>query len=381
MKKIRVLVVDDSVVVRRLVSDILAADPEIEVVGSAANGLLAQAKAGSLQPDVITMDVEMPEMDGVRAVRELRRAGHTMPIIMFSTLTDAGASATLDALAAGASDYVSKPANVGSVVRSMQQVRDELIPKVKALAPRRRERSAHPVPTSSTSGGTHSRPSQGSGATRPPAGVPVRAAGGAWATPRGGYRVLVVGSSTGGPDALTTLFLSMPRLPVPVVVVQHMPAVFTAQFAARLDRQLPSTVREATDGGLLAAGTVTIAPGGSHLHVQGGRSGPSVRLSQEPPENYCRPAVDVLFRTTAAVYGSQVLAVVLTGMGQDGREGARAIVAAGGTVLAQDEATSVVWGMPGAVAQAGLAAQVLALPQIGPVLTQRLTTLLTGAAR
>ena len=386
MTRIRVLVVDDSVVVRRLVSNVLTEDPLIDVVGTAANGRLALAKLESLVVDVVTMDVEMPEMDGVSAVHEMRRSGHTMPVIMFSTLTDRGASATLDALAAGASDYVTKPANVGSVGQSMDQVRSSLVPKIKALVPRRR--LPGPAPTAPAAPGrpgaaagkaaTLTTPVPAAAVAVPPAVVrlapPV-------SPPRGGYQVLVVGCSTGGPEALGRLLSALPPLPVPVAVVQHMPAPFTALLAARLDRQLASPVAEAVAGRRLEPGTVTIAPGDFHLHLTGTPAAPAVRLSQEQPENYCRPAVDVLFRTAASVFGAHVLAVVLTGMGQDGARGARAVVDAGGSVLAQDRATSVVWGMPGAVASAGLAEEVLPLSALARAVTTRLTASFAGAAR
>ena len=368
MPHIRVLVVDDSVVVRRLVGDVLAADPEIDLVGTAANGRLALSKVEQLRPDIVTMDIEMPELDGVQTVRQLRRSGNRVPVIIFSTLTDRGATATLDALAAGATDYVTKPAHVGSVARSMEQVRSSLIPKIKGLAGR-------PAAVPAT-------PAAAPPATPAPARLP-RPAGAAPARGRPrGYDVLVVGCSTGGPEALTTFLSSLPRLSVPIAVVQHMPAVFTRQLATRLDRSLPYEVTEATPGQLLRPGTVTIAPGDHHLHVTSAAGGLVARLSQEPPENYCRPAVDVLFRSAAHACQGRVLAVVLTGMGQDGCRGASAVVEAGGTVLVQDRQTSVVWGMPGAVAGAGLAEEVLPLAELGPAVSKRLAPLpgLTGVA-
>jgi two-component system chemotaxis response regulator CheB len=381
------MVVDDSVVVRRLVSDILAGDDGLEVVGSAANGRIALSKLDALKPDVVTMDVEMPELDGVETVREMRAAGYTMPIIMFSTLTDRGAAATLDALAAGASDYVTKPANVGSVGRSMDQVRSSLIPKIKGLAAGApspsgtgitsvgRSSTRAPLPTHAS---TPASPGPAS-VTRAAPASPFRLA--TRTSPVGGYKILVVGSSTGGPEAVTRFLGALPPLPVPVAIVQHMPALFTRQFAARLDRQLGPSVTETVPGQRLDPGTITIAPGDFHLHLTGTKASPVARLSQEQPENYCRPAVDVLFRTAAQVYGAQVLAVVLTGMGQDGCRGARSIVDAGGSVLAQDQATSVVWGMPGAVATAGLAEEVLPLPALATAVAQRLTASFVGGAR
>lgn len=357
---IKVLVVDDSVVIRRLVGDLLAADPEIEVVGTAVNGRAAVEKVEALQPDLVTMDVEMPEVDGIEAVRRIRATGNRVPVIMFSTLTERGAVATLDALAAGASDYVAKPANVGSVGRSMEQVRDALIPRIKSLVPQHRSVRA----AAGQHGGAAAAP-----AVRPARSVVLRPARPA---PAGGHRVVLIGSSTGGPEALGTVLAALPPLPVPVVVVQHMPPLFTRQLAARLDRNVPARVAEAEHGQPLLPGTVTIAPGDHHLHVTGRPGRLTARLSQEPPESYCRPAVDVLLRSAVEAVGGAALGVVLTGMGQDGCRGAQLLVDAGGSVLVQDQASSVVWGMPGAVATAGLAEQVLPLTDIATEVVRRL---------
>jgi two-component system, chemotaxis family, protein-glutamate methylesterase/glutaminase len=357
---VRVLVVDDSVVVRRLVSDVLSADPDIEVVATASNGRIALTRLEQLAPDLVTLDIEMPELDGIATLRELRARGSRVPVIMFSTLTERGAAATLDALEAGASDYVTKPANVGSISESLEQVRQSLVPKIKALVPR-------PL----SAGRTASLPRQVSPAgSVGPARTFVPAARRSHRTP---FRVLVVGCSTGGPDALTRLLADLPAdLPVPVAVVQHMPPVFTRQFAMRLDRTSPFRVVEARGGEVLEPGTVHVAPGDFHLSITSAGGRPVTAVEQGPAENFCRPAVDVLFRTAARVYGPDVLAVVLTGMGADGRRGSQDVVSAGGSVLVQDEATSVVWGMPGAVAHAGAAEEVLALGEIGAAITRRL---------
>lgn len=373
------LVVDDSVVVRRLVTDSLSRDPDIEVVGFASNGRISLAKVDQLAPDLVTMDIEMPEMNGIEAVRALRRNRHTMPIIMFSTLTERGASATLDALVAGATDYVTKPANVGSVQESLDRVASELIPKIKALVPHR-------------SGAAGALPAAGAPAGAAPAGAPAprtRLGAGAPAGPAPvassaharrpvvtrqapaphPVSALIIGSSTGGPEALSKVIgaLSAPP-PVPVLVVQHMPPVFTRQLAARLDRLGPATVVEAADGDLLQAGTVYIAPGDHHLELNRSAGQLRVKLTDGPPVNFCRPAVDVLFRSAVRELGGQLLALVLTGMGADGRTGCEDVVGAGGTVLVQDEPTSVVWGMPGAVATAGFAHRVLPLGEVAPTL-------------
>lgn len=354
MTRIRVLVVDDSVVIRRLVTDLLARDPEIEVVGTASNGRLAQAKVAQLGPDAVTMDIEMPEMDGIAAVRELRRTGHKFPIIMFSTLTDRGAAATLDALAAGATDYVTKPANVGSVQESMQQVADALIPKIKVLVGRRGARPLMPV-----------APARPAGAPAPtvrsPRAVQLRTEPAVHP-----LKAILVGSSTGGPEALSRFFAALREAPpVPVLLTQHMPPVFTRQLAARLDRIGPATVTEAIEGEPLKPGHVYVAPGDRHLEVRRGAN-PTVQITDGPPVNFCRPSVDVMVRSAVRAFGGQVLTVILTGMGADGRTGCDDVVSAGGTVIAQDEATSVVWGMPGAVASAGLAHRVLPLNEIAP---------------
>jgi two-component system, chemotaxis family, protein-glutamate methylesterase/glutaminase len=365
--RIRVLVVDDSVVVRRLVTDSLSRDPEIEVVGFASNGRIAQAKVEQLAPDLVTMDIEMPEMNGIEAVRALRRARHTMPIIMFSTLTERGASATLDALVAGATDYVTKPANVGSVQESLDRVASELIPKIKAFVPRRGGALA-PAAGHATGG-----PAAGHGAAAlPSARVPASARRPVVTRPAPAphpISAIIIGSSTGGPEALSKVLSNLSVAPqVPVLIVQHMPPVFTRQLAARLDRLGPATVVEAADGDLLRPGHVYIAPGDHHLELSRSAGMLRVKLTDGPPVNFCRPAVDVLFRSAVRELGGQLLAVVLTGMGADGRTGCEDVVGAGGTVLVQDEPTSVVWGMPGAVATAGFAHRVLPLGEVAPTL-------------
>lgn len=357
---IRVLVVDDSVVIRRLLVQALESDPGIEVAGTAANGQLALAKYDQLRPDVITMDVEMPTMNGVESVRALRAKGVRVPIIMFSTLTARGATATLDALAAGATDYVTKPANVGSVQESLKQVAEQLGPKIRALAPRS-VRATLPAPR---------RGGAAAGALEPV----VRKAAVLPAAPSHPVRAVVVGSSTGGPEALSRLVsgLRVP-LPVPMFVVQHMPPVFTAQLAARLDRMGPSTVVEATEGMTPRPGHVYIAPGDWHMALAGRSANTQIRLHQEPPVNFCRPSVDVMFHSVLASYGKDILGVVLTGMGSDGKVASGEIVQAGGTVISQDEQSSVVWGMPGAVASAGVTHRILPIDEIAQAIASRVS--------
>jgi two-component system, chemotaxis family, protein-glutamate methylesterase/glutaminase len=349
---IRVMVVDDSVVVRKIVTDVLSEDRDIEVVGTAVNGKVALTKLEQLKPDLVTMDIEMPEMNGIEAVHAIRAKRNRIPIIMFSTLTERGATATLDALSSGANDYVTKPANVGSVAQSMESVREQLIPKIKALTGR-------PVTTG---------PVRAAAPVAPPRPPAPRSA------PGKKPAVLVIGSSTGGPEALSKLLPQLPAsLPVPVLLVQHMPPVFTRQFAQRLDRLCALRVVEATDGVPLQPGTVHLAPGDHHLVVRPGRGTFTTGLNQGRPENFCRPAVDPLFRSAVAAYDGAVLGVVLTGMGADGRNGAGEIRAAGGSVLAQDQATSVVWGMPGAVSQAGFADEILPLDRVADAIMRHLS--------
>jgi two-component system chemotaxis response regulator CheB len=349
MSKIRVLVVDDAVVVRKLVTDVLSADPELTVAGTAPNGRIALAKLEQLAPDIVLMDIEMPEMNGLEALAALRKTHPRLPVIMFSTLTQRGGAATLEALALGATDYVTKPANVGSVTEALERVRTEMIPKIKQLC-RRTLFAGSPPPAPAR--------------IRPTTMVPGR----------DGRRVdlLVIGVSTGGPNALAALLPDLPAtLPVPVLIVQHMPPLFTKLLADRLDARCPLQVREASAGDAVAPGMVYLAPGDYHMAVQPSGVSMRLRLHQGPPENFCRPAVDVLFRSAAEAYRGGVLGVVLTGMGQDGLRGSEAVRDAGGQILAQDEATSVVWGMPGFVARTGLADRVLPLDQIAPELVRR----------
>jgi two-component system chemotaxis response regulator CheB len=359
---IRVLVVDDSVVIRRVLTEVLGADPEIEVVGTAVNGRAGLQKVAELAPDLVTLDVEMPELDGLGTLAELARSHPRLPVIMFSTLTARGAAATLEALALGAKDYVCKPSGAGSMAAAMERVRDELVPRIKALAGRRR--LGPPAPPAGA-------PPAGSLPARARTAAPAPAAGSA-VTLRPRHigapapEVLAIGSSTGGPKALEVVLSGIgPECPVPVVVVQHMPPVFTQMLAQRLDQKTHFRVTEAVHGTVVEPGHVYVAPGDHHLRVVADvRHGARLELDQGPPEHSCRPAVDVLFRSVAAAYGARVLGVVLTGMGQDGLKGSEQIVAAGGCVLAQDEATSVVWGMPGFVARAGLAEEVLPLEHV-----------------
>jgi two-component system, chemotaxis family, protein-glutamate methylesterase/glutaminase len=344
----RVLVTDDSVVVRRLVTNVLSSSPGIEVVGSAPNGRIALAKIDQLEPDLVTLDVEMPDMDGIETLVALRANRPNLPVIMFSTLTERGAAVTLEALMRGANDYVTKPANVGSVSEAMDRVREELVPKIHSLC-------GSPVPG-------------GPVTARLAAGPPRRP------KPVVANRVdaVVIGISTGGPSALADIIPQLPGdLDVPVLIVQHMPPMFTRLLAERLDRTTDLVVSEAGGGERAAPRTCLVAPGDRHLVVHGSGASARVALDDGPRENSCRPAVDVLFRSAAAAYGPNLLAVVMTGMGQDGMHGCEHVVDAGGQVIVQDEASSVVWGMPGSVAHAGLADAIVPLADIPAEITRR----------
>jgi len=346
MRKIRVLVVDDSTVIRRLLTDSLASDPSLEVAGTAANGKIALAKIPQLNPDVITLDMEMPEMDGLATLIEIRKLYPKLPVIMFSTLTQRGAEATLEALSRGANDYVTKPANVGSVTAALQSVRNELVPKLKAFCP---------WFSAQSDSGSGPRP-----AFSPTLNNPQKLA-----SNLNRIDIVAIGASTGGPNALQAVLSRIPAdFPVPIVIVQHMPPIFTKHLADRLDQLCPLHVGEAQHFEPIVAGGVYVAPGDFHMLVRRDRNAIRIDLNQGTPENSCRPAVDVLFRSVTETYGPNVLSIVLTGMGQDGARSCELIRKAGGRVIAQDEATSVVWGMPGAVAQAGLTAHILPLDKI-----------------
>ena len=344
MKPIRVLVVDDAVVVRKLLVSVIDEDSDLEVVGVAANGVIALSKIEQLQPDIVTLDIEMPEMDGIAALREIRKRDRSLPVIMFSALTERGMAAIMEALALGATDYVTKPANVRGVSAATDAIRRDLIPKIKAFCQRQAPQPpAPPTPRQS---------------------VPALASG--------RCELVAIGSSTGGPNALTTVIGQLPKgFDKPIVIAQHMPAVFTRYLAERLDSSSNIRVREAVHGDTLAPGLALVAPGNHHVSLRRGEGGITVVLDQSPPVNYSRPAVDVLFKSAAATIGGDVLAVVLTGMGHDGRDGCAALKHCGATVIVQDHATSVVWGMPGAVHQAGLADETLPLDDIGHAIAMR----------
>jgi two-component system chemotaxis response regulator CheB len=348
--RIRVLVVDDSVVIRRLVTMALEDDPLIEVVGVAANGAIALSKVEQLNPDLITLDIEMGEMDGLEMLVRLRKTYtlRDLRVIMFSTLTERGATATIDALWLGADDYVGKASNEGSLDRSMAKLRNELIPKIKQYFEfEQDERKVLPV--------AHRR------GPLPYADSSNRS-----------VEAVVIGVSTGGPKALAEIIPQFPDdYPLPVLIVQHMPAVFTRLLAERLQGKTRLKVEEAKDGDLVEPAKILIAPGDFHMRIRKCSGQACVRLDQGPALNSCRPAVDALFCSAEEVFGERTVAVMLTGMGHDGLRGTEVLKAHGALVIAQDEETSVVWGMPGAVVQAGLADEILPLAEIVPEIVRR----------
>jgi two-component system chemotaxis response regulator CheB len=364
-RRTRILIVDDSAVMRSLLRSVVSADAGLEVAGTAADGASALSGLAMMRPDLILLDVEMPVMDGLATLRELRRRGHKMPVIMCSSLTQRGAKVTLDALAIGASDYVAKPTGQANREAAIRALGQDLAPKIHALT--NQSQNQHPA---QLLGKNLAQPQPIlPGLQRSPlfpATAPPQRAQAITSRPT----VLAIGVSTGGPAALDVLLPALPGdFPLPVMIVQHMPELFTKVFAERLDGRCKLRVREGAEGEPVRQGTISIARGNWHMEVlAASRSGapPTLHLSQGPLENHCRPAVDVLFRSAAAVYGAGVLAVVLTGMGSDGMLGCRIIRDHGGAVLAQDQPSSTVWGMPGAVTNAGLAHKVLPLNEIAP---------------
>jgi len=347
-KPVRVMLCDDSATVRGILARLLGADPGIEIVARVGDGRQALDALPTVRPDVVLLDLEMPVMDGMTALPLLLKAEPRPIVIVASALTQRGAAAAMAALRAGASDYIPKPGAGGG--GAMDPVfRAELLEKVKGWA-RMRRSPAMPA--------------------RMPASVAL--------APLARPRLVAVGSSTGGPQALAVFLRALSPPPgVPMVIVQHMPAGFTTMLADHLNRVGALRVAEAMDGEVLLPGRAYLAPGDRHLLVERGQSGLMARLRDDPPEHFCRPAVDPMLRSAQQACDGRVLAIILTGMGQDGLAGCRALSAAGGTVLAQDEASSVVWGMPGAVARAGLAREVLPPER----LAARVAAIAAGAGR
>ncbi len=353
--RIRVLVVDDEVVVRAMVMHALASEPDLEVCGSAADGRLALARVAELAPDVVLLDLDMPDMDGLACLEALRTRAPRVGVVVFTGAVVTGGEAALRALALGAVDVLPK-LGTGRMADALRGVVSEVAPRVR-LAARCPIGSVRPA--------------------SPPTAPPHRVV--APVSP-GPLAVLAVASSTGGPQALEAFLGALPPdFPAPILLVQHMPVLFTAYLAERLTRVSPFTVREAVTGAVPRAGEAWVAPGDWHLEVRGTPGALALQLHQGPAEQSCRPSADVLFRSVAAVAGRRAIAVVLTGMGQDGLAGARELHRAGGTVMAQDEASSVVWGMPGAVVRAGLAGTVLPPPALAEAVARHAGMAVTPA--
>jgi two-component system, chemotaxis family, protein-glutamate methylesterase/glutaminase len=341
-QRIRVLVVDDSVVIRRLVCHALEEEPSIEVVAVASDGAMALNRIPQVNPDVITLDIEMPEVDGLEMLRRLRKNDLQTRVVMFSTMTERGAAATLEALALGADDYVTKASNAGSLDVSLANLRSQLIPKIRQFFNSQPRVAATPA--------------QYAAAVR-------------W---QGRPEAVAIGVSTGGPAALGAIVPQFPaEFDIPVFIVQHMPTLFTRLLAERLNSITPLMVTEAVSGERALPRHIYVAPGDYHLRVLRRHGALEIALSQDAPQNSCRPSVDVLFGSLAEACGQSTVAAILTGMGQDGRAGAERLAARGAHIIAQDEASSVVWGMPGAVIRAGVASQVLPLGDIVPAIVEQ----------
>ena len=376
---VKVLVVDDSGFFRRRVSEILSADPTIQVIGTATNGKEAIDQALALKPDVITMDYEMPLMDGITAVRHIMQRCPT-PVLMFSSLTHEGARVTLDALDAGAVDFL--PKNFEDISRNPEKVKQMLCEKVHSISRSNRRLSSYSAPAPAVSAPAPvPRPALGGfGASTPTASMPParttpiasRGAPGPASTSgapkRKAYKLVAIGTSTGGPVALQRVLTQLPgNFPAPIVLVQHMPAAFTKAFAERLDKLCRISVKEAEDGDILRPGLALLAPGGKQMMIDG--RGAVRILPGDERLNY-KPCVDITFGSAAKSFGDKVLAVVLTGMGADGREGARLLKQGGSQVWAQDEASCVIYGMPMAIVKADLADAVYSLDDIGKHLVE-----------
>ncbi|MDP6269056.1 MAG: chemotaxis response regulator protein-glutamate methylesterase [Alphaproteobacteria bacterium] len=366
---LRVMVVDDSAIIRGLIARSLEADSEIEVVSSVSNGELAVKAAARHQLDVVVLDIEMPVMDGLTALPKLLEIDPGLQIIMASTLTLRNADISMKALSMGAADYVPKPSST-SGAHGASEFRRDLTEKVKALGLVARQKIGAEAPSRRTD------PAQIRGRTAisapplvkaPAAKIPLRQAVTTLCP-----EIILIGSSTGGPQALFTVFEHLrDRLEVPILITQHMPPTFTTILAEHLNRLVEGRCAEGVDGEPVQKERIYLAPGDHHMVLAEEEGRKIIRINQDPPENFCRPAVDPMFRSVAALYGSRVLAVVLTGMGSDGLRGGREIIESGGVMIAQDEASSVVWGMPGAVATDGLCSAVLPLPEIGPAIMRK----------
>lgn len=350
----KVLLVDDSSIIRRQVSRLLANHPDIIIVAEAENGKVALSKLESTDPDIVILDIEMPELDGIETLKEIRKINQRLPILMFSTLTQKGAATTLEAFANGASDYIPKPGSTDAATVSLDEVKQQLIDKITSLgfsysAYRRKKNSnVRSIENSTSTYALRKSPLLQN------------------------IQIIAIGTSTGGPAALETLFKNLgTKITCPIAIVQHSPPVFTKLLADRLKKASGLNVIEATDGDTVKASHVYIAPGGFHLTIENAGDIFLTRLNQEPPENSCRPAVDVLFKSIAKAYRSNALGVIMTGMGKDGLSGCEQMCTAGASIIAQDEQSSVVWSMPSHVVKAGLASAVLPLEKLHSEIIER----------
>jgi len=353
---VRVMVVDDSAFFRRRITEILNADSHIEVIGTAANGIEAVERVSQFNPDVITMDIEMPVMDGITAVRQIMER-HPTPILMFSTLTTDGAKATLDALDAGALDFL--PKRMEDISSDRETAKRQLCARIRILgakglkAPRNRE---------DANGGNEQKPINGARSGEKRAQVQFNCRD---------YKLILIAASTGGPVALQQILTRLPEgFPVPILVVQHMPASFTPAFALRLDGLSKISIKQAEDGDFLNSGEAILAPGGCQMVLDKASGRFCVRVQEATEDQTYKPSVDVTFTSVAKNFRGKVLVIMLTGMGADGRDGTRLIKQKDSTVWAQDESTCVVYGMPMAVIEAGLADVVIPLAEIGKTLSQ-----------
>lgn len=358
---IRVMLVDDSAIIRGLIAKMIATDPGILVTASVADGAQAVKRMAARDIDVIVLDIEMPVMDGLTALPKLIEADPNVKIVMASTLTERNADISLKALEAGAADYIPKPTSTTQIAGASDFRRD-LLEKINALGIAARRAAGRPLPRAALRPGqTQAEPKTLAQESLYSGPVTLRKATNVFKP-----KILAIGSSTGGPQALMALFKNLkPTINVPVVITQHMPPTFTRILAEHISKATGWTCTEAKDGDVLEPNHAYLAPGDFHMEIVDSPGGPSLRMNQNPPENYCRPAIDPMLRSVVKAFGSRILTAILTGMGADGLKGGELVIEEGGTVIAQDEATSVVWGMPGAVAAAGICSAVLPIQKLG----------------
>lgn len=372
---IAVMVVDDSLVIRGLISKMIDATPGMSIVASIPNGEQAVNQIERIDPDVVVLDIEMPVMDGLTALPLLLKKKPKTKVIMASTLTTPNASASMKALALGAADYIPKPTSSSDIsgVGGSDTFKRDLVAKVEALGIVARRQAGKPLDEGEKATIRTSPAAAGGGKNAKAliytGNVVLRPEG----TMRRRPKILAVGSSTGGPEALMTFFKALDKdIGIPVVLTQHMPPRFTTMLAEHITQKTGFKCTEASDGMALVANQILLAPGDYHMEVAGNEASAHVKLNQNPPENFCRPAVDPMLRSLVPIYGNRILSVILTGMGSDGLKGGKVLTEAGGEMVAQDEDTSVVWGMPGAVATGGLCTAVLPLDQLGGYVASRI---------